>query len=683
MFNNWFKKEKPIQGMMGFGGGAAGYLLGGAVGGGVEGTGGTVDDSTFSDYKVHYFTAPGSFSLNADGYIDIAVVGGGGGGGYNWGAGGGAGGVVVARDVPVTANTSMPVTIGNGGAGRANNPGTGSQGQHSSFGHPGGNFIGDGGGGGGCNDTNGGDGGSSGGGAYRRRSGTVTQNSLGNERPQPSYAGSVSNFGNFGGWGEPFDTSETSSTASAGHGGGGAGSAGLYGPQGRTTDSVGGNGGHGIDLSGLFGTAWSNYNGYVAAGGGGRGTVHQPHNNHPTGGGYGGYGGGGTSVGTYSAPVSNGAANTGSGGAGNSSSDNYAGSGGSGIVLVRYKSTNTATTYTSATGGNVITNGDYKYHFYFYTASAATFVVNSVGTDPTVDILVVGGGGGGSHPYGAGGGAGGVVYREAHTITQTTYNLYVANGGAAGGPNGGADNAPGENSVFGKSGPSAPFPADSLVALGGGRGGSNDSHAGHNGGSGGGSYGGPTTSLPGGFGLQQGPAPFVNHHSPDFIPDNSWRSGKGTMGGANGNPGTDGFGAGGGGGGATNVYRASLPSRTNNRGSNGWFVPKGFFPSPMVPWFGPQQPGKYFMGVSVPGSPNQLRAFAGGGGGGPGGVGGTGGGGTAGQAVSVSPDFGGQPSDPGGGRGARGAGGAGTNSGTPDHNGPGGTGCIIIKYKYQ
>ena len=87
MFNNWFKKEKPIQGMMGFGGGAAGYLLGGAGGGGIEGTGGTVDDSTFSDYNVHYFTAPGSFSLNADGYIDIAVVGGGGGGGYNWGAG--------------------------------------------------------------------------------------------------------------------------------------------------------------------------------------------------------------------------------------------------------------------------------------------------------------------------------------------------------------------------------------------------------------------------------------------------------------------------------------------------------------------------------------------------------------------------------------------------------------------
>ena len=49
MLNNWHKKEKPIQGMMGFGGGAAGYLLGGAGGGGLEGTGGTVDSVTVTD----------------------------------------------------------------------------------------------------------------------------------------------------------------------------------------------------------------------------------------------------------------------------------------------------------------------------------------------------------------------------------------------------------------------------------------------------------------------------------------------------------------------------------------------------------------------------------------------------------------------------------------------------------
>ena len=47
MFNNRFRKEKPIQGMMGMGGGATGFLFGGA-GGGFERTGGIiVDDGGF------------------------------------------------------------------------------------------------------------------------------------------------------------------------------------------------------------------------------------------------------------------------------------------------------------------------------------------------------------------------------------------------------------------------------------------------------------------------------------------------------------------------------------------------------------------------------------------------------------------------------------------------------------
>ena len=33
MFNNWYRKERPIQGMMGMGGGATGYLVRGVVGG--------------------------------------------------------------------------------------------------------------------------------------------------------------------------------------------------------------------------------------------------------------------------------------------------------------------------------------------------------------------------------------------------------------------------------------------------------------------------------------------------------------------------------------------------------------------------------------------------------------------------------------------------------------------------
>ena len=39
MLNNWEKKEKPIQGMMGMGGGATGHLVSG--GPGIIATGGT------------------------------------------------------------------------------------------------------------------------------------------------------------------------------------------------------------------------------------------------------------------------------------------------------------------------------------------------------------------------------------------------------------------------------------------------------------------------------------------------------------------------------------------------------------------------------------------------------------------------------------------------------------------
>ena len=49
MLNNWHKKEKPIQGMMGFGGGATGYLVGGA-GGSVS----TTDTDPFDDGSCIY-----------------------------------------------------------------------------------------------------------------------------------------------------------------------------------------------------------------------------------------------------------------------------------------------------------------------------------------------------------------------------------------------------------------------------------------------------------------------------------------------------------------------------------------------------------------------------------------------------------------------------------------------------
>ena len=64
MFNNWHKKEKPIQGMMGFGGGATGYLVGGNALGPFQLTGGT--KSVIGDYTFHKFTngMPGTFTVD-------------------------------------------------------------------------------------------------------------------------------------------------------------------------------------------------------------------------------------------------------------------------------------------------------------------------------------------------------------------------------------------------------------------------------------------------------------------------------------------------------------------------------------------------------------------------------------------------------------------------------------------
>ena len=109
MFNNWFRKEKPIQGLMGMGGGATGFLLGGA-GGGFEATGGTIVDD--GGYRYHVFTSPGTFSITGDATIDnLLVVAAGGNGGQSRAGGGGGGGVRNLSNVPVTAQ-SYPIQIG-------------------------------------------------------------------------------------------------------------------------------------------------------------------------------------------------------------------------------------------------------------------------------------------------------------------------------------------------------------------------------------------------------------------------------------------------------------------------------------------------------------------------------------------------------------------------------------------
>ena len=127
MLNNWFKKEKPIQGMMGFGGGATGYLKG-AGGGGILASGGI--ESEADGMKFHRFVTPNNgrgssthtFTIQSGAATcNIMVVGGGGAGGYaNEGHGGGGGGGMV--DLPESAPQNVelgpgnyPINVGNGG----------------------------------------------------------------------------------------------------------------------------------------------------------------------------------------------------------------------------------------------------------------------------------------------------------------------------------------------------------------------------------------------------------------------------------------------------------------------------------------------------------------------------------------------------------------------------------------
>ena len=71
----------------------------------------------------------------------------------------------------------------------------------------------------------------------------------------------------------------------------------------------------------------------------------------------------------------------------------------SSIMGITLPTTTTTTTtsnpYTTATGGTVTTDGDYKIHT-FTTAGSTNFVVSNVGSSPnnTIQVLMVAGGGG-------------------------------------------------------------------------------------------------------------------------------------------------------------------------------------------------------------------------------------------------------------------------------------------------
>ena len=255
--------------------------------------------------------------------VDFLVIAGGAGGGKDsgggWGGGGGAGGYRNSYNnetsggnsasetaLPVPASTNVIVTVGEGGSGTTVNPGN--AGEDSVFY----TITSIGGGGGGTNATgaNGGSGGGNG------TSGSASNPaSLGTANQ--GFSGGV-NDGNYSG------------------GGGGAGQIGGVVPPSGAASMKGGNG----LSSAITGTA-------VTRTGGGGGMYY----GNPGPGGTGGGGNGGQ-------PGTDGVTNTGSGGGAGGPGGADGGEGGSGIVILRYPSSNTITVGAGLTASTSTIGGD-------------------------------------------------------------------------------------------------------------------------------------------------------------------------------------------------------------------------------------------------------------------------------------------------------------------------------------
>ena len=297
----------------------------------LEATGGTI--TTSGSCTIHTFTSPGTFTVSeladsaANNQVSYMVVAGGGGGGGRHGGGGGAGGFREDKSpvTPYTASplegagaitvtaTSFPITVGAGGTAGNKAPNTG--------GTPGGTstfstITSAGGGNGHTYDANqAGTGGSGGGGGHPQNS--WVNGAAGNTPPVSPSQGNAG--GNAGG------------PAYSGGGGGGATAVGVG------ANGCGGAGGAGA-TTGINGSNTA----FAGGGGGGQYDNTGSCNPQPGGTGGGGNGGGGPNSSPFASTA--GTANTGGGGGGyggtNPGNPNprcTGSNGGSGIVIIRYK----------------------------------------------------------------------------------------------------------------------------------------------------------------------------------------------------------------------------------------------------------------------------------------------------------------------------------------------------------
>ena len=303
--------------------------------------------------------------------------------------------------------------------------------------------------------------------------------------------------------------------------------------------------------------------------------------------------------------------------------------------------------FISATGGTVTTSGDYKIHTF---TGDGCFVVSAVGSPNVkkqVSYLVIGGGAGGGSGRGGGGGAGGfregkqtcgsytaspVAAAAGLTVSATTFPITVGGGGGINGPSTQrGDN--GSNSVF-----------STITSAGGGYGGGSCNRPGGAGGSGG---GGGANSNPGGCGGAG--------NTPPVSPSQGSNGGNGNAAG--------GQESGGGGGGIAGAGTAGSTPGIGGPGGNGHA--SSITGSPVTRGGGGGGGGGY------PASPNAIR-----------GTGGSGGGGAGGQ----HPASGSGQDSVAGTANTGGGGGGGTQTDAPSgaHLGKsGGSGVVILRYKYQ
>jgi hypothetical protein len=325
--------------------------------------------------------------------------------------------------------------------------------------------------------------------------------------------------------------------------------------------------------------------------------------------------------------------------------------------------------FIQATGGTVTCCGNFKIHT--FTGPGTFQVTNTalVAANNQLDYLVVAGGGGGGGYSGGGGGAGGfrvsndtcmpapqtspLANPTGITATITSFPITVGGGGAAGPypPGCGSPGVKGNDSVF-----------STITSTGGGFGMSfgNPPNAGGPGGSGGGSAGdgpGSASYTTGGTG-----------NDPSVSPAQGTNGGRGVHRGAVGN-------AGGGGGGAaaagTDSNNPSSPGGfAAGAGGGGSFVVSAGFAG-CNGEAGPVSGARYFAGGGGAGSSNGGSSASGG-------AGGVGGGG---DGTSNKPSCGattvGTVNTGGGGAGAA------SSCSTPKKATAGGSGIVIIRYKFQ